>query len=180
MLKFQAGNIYDVPEKENSEVENDELFVTNVEVYQDRHLKNIKLKFTIMEKILTKRMTLWLSTSVTMRRMKVINCKDEIAQGYLMDYIKVFRDEYHLQTLYYLVLARNFSQSHQEFESELIERFGLFVKMPLLKPERNPPHKMSQNVSRYEVRSYNTEVDIWFSKAIGRPCTLLRNFGSSA
>ncbi|PHT40497.1 hypothetical protein CQW23_19351 [Capsicum baccatum] len=30
----------------------------------------------------------------------VINCKDDIAQGYLMDYIiQVFPDEYHLQTL---------------------------------------------------------------------------------
>ncbi|XP_075093076.1 molybdenum cofactor sulfurase isoform X1 [Nicotiana tabacum] len=33
---------------------------------------------------------------------------------------------------------------------------------------------------RYEVRSYNNEVDIWFSNAIGRPCTLLRNSGSQS
>ncbi|KAM3361358.1 hypothetical protein P3S68_016212 [Capsicum galapagoense] len=38
MIKFQARHIYDVPEKENSEVENDELPVTNAEVYQDTSL----------------------------------------------------------------------------------------------------------------------------------------------
>lgn len=32
--------------------------------------------------------------------LQVVNCKDEIAQGYLMDcIIQVFPDEYHLQTL---------------------------------------------------------------------------------
>ncbi|KAM3357980.1 hypothetical protein P3S68_020911 [Capsicum galapagoense] len=42
VLKFQARQIYDVPEKENSnsEVENDELSVTNVEVYQDTSLES--------------------------------------------------------------------------------------------------------------------------------------------
>ncbi|KAJ8532657.1 hypothetical protein K7X08_012580 [Anisodus acutangulus] len=33
---------------------------------------------------------------------------------------------------------------------------------------------------RYEVQSYNNEVDIWFSNAIDRPCTLLRNSGSQS
>ncbi|XP_049413615.1 molybdenum cofactor sulfurase isoform X2 [Solanum stenotomum] len=33
---------------------------------------------------------------------------------------------------------------------------------------------------RYEVRSYNNEVDIWFSRAIDRPCTLLRNSSSQS
>lgn len=36
------------------------------------------------------------------------------------------------------------------------------------------------DLSRYEVRSYNNEVDIWFSNAIGRPCTLLRSSGSQS
>ncbi|PHT30379.1 hypothetical protein CQW23_30043 [Capsicum baccatum] len=40
VLKFQARHIYDVPEKENSEVENDELLVTNAEVYQDTSLES--------------------------------------------------------------------------------------------------------------------------------------------
>ncbi|KAM3281765.1 hypothetical protein P3S67_027412 [Capsicum chacoense] len=40
MLKFQAGHIYDVPEKQNSEVENNELLVRNVEVYQDTSLES--------------------------------------------------------------------------------------------------------------------------------------------
>lgn len=37
---------------------------------------------------------------------QVVNCKDEIAQGYLMDcIIQVFPDEYHLQTLETLLAA---------------------------------------------------------------------------
>ncbi|XP_059284298.1 molybdenum cofactor sulfurase isoform X1 [Lycium ferocissimum] len=40
--------------------------------------------------------------------------------------------------------------------------------------------KMDIQNHRYEVRSYNNEVDNWFSKAIGRPCTLLRNSGSQS
>ncbi|KAM3359737.1 hypothetical protein P3S68_019448 [Capsicum galapagoense] len=40
MLKFQARHIYDVPEKENLEVEIDEFPVTNAEVYQDTSLKS--------------------------------------------------------------------------------------------------------------------------------------------
>ncbi|KAM3287709.1 protein like [Capsicum chacoense] len=40
MLKFQARHIYDVLEKENSELENDELPITNAEVYQDTSLES--------------------------------------------------------------------------------------------------------------------------------------------
>ncbi|CAN4103814.1 unnamed protein product [Withania somnifera] len=40
--------------------------------------------------------------------------------------------------------------------------------------------KMNIQNHRYEVGSYNNEVDIWFSKAIDRPCTLLRNCGSQS
>ncbi|KAM3265739.1 hypothetical protein P3L10_002733 [Capsicum annuum] len=42
VLKFQARQIYDMPEKKNSnsEVENDELSITNVEVYQDTSLES--------------------------------------------------------------------------------------------------------------------------------------------
>ncbi|KAF3651736.1 40S ribosomal protein S6 [Capsicum annuum] len=40
MLKLQARHIYDVPKKENLEVENDEFPVTNAEVYQDTSLKS--------------------------------------------------------------------------------------------------------------------------------------------
>ncbi|PHT76306.1 hypothetical protein T459_19828 [Capsicum annuum] len=40
VLKFQARHIYDVPEKENSKIENNELPVTNVEVYQDTSLES--------------------------------------------------------------------------------------------------------------------------------------------
>lgn len=36
------------------------------------------------------------------------------------------------------------------------------------------------DLGRYEVRSYNNEVDIWFSRAIDRPCMLLRNSGSQS
>lgn len=32
---------------------------------------------------------------------------------------------------------------------------------------------------RYKVYSYDNETNSWFSKAIGRPCTLLRYSGSS-
>lgn len=32
---------------------------------------------------------------------------------------------------------------------------------------------------RYEVQSYKNEVNIWFSNAIGRPCTLFRCFSSN-
>ena len=39
MLKFQDRHLYDVPEKENSEAEIDELHVTNAEVYQDISLE---------------------------------------------------------------------------------------------------------------------------------------------
>lgn len=43
---------------------------------------------------------------------QVVNCKDEIAQYYLMDcIIQVFPDDYHLQTLeHFSVLALNCSQ----------------------------------------------------------------------
>ncbi|PHU09242.1 putative adenylate kinase 7, mitochondrial [Capsicum chinense] len=42
---------------------------------------------------------------------KVINCKDEIAQGYLMDYIiQVFPDEYRLKTLETLLVLPEFFQ----------------------------------------------------------------------
>ncbi|PHT40195.1 26S protease regulatory subunit S10B -like protein B [Capsicum baccatum] len=44
VLKFQARHIYDVPEKENSEAENDELFVTNIKVYQDTLHEEYKVK----------------------------------------------------------------------------------------------------------------------------------------
>ncbi|PHU20003.1 hypothetical protein BC332_11154 [Capsicum chinense] len=40
VLKFQSRHIYDVPEKENSDVENNELPVTNAEVYQDTSLES--------------------------------------------------------------------------------------------------------------------------------------------
>ncbi|KAF3662503.1 putative late blight resistance protein -like protein R1B-14-like isoform X1 [Capsicum annuum] len=40
VLKFQARHIYDVPEKENLEVENDEFLVTNAEVYHDTSLES--------------------------------------------------------------------------------------------------------------------------------------------
>lgn len=36
------------------------------------------------------------------------------------------------------------------------------------------------DLGRYEVTSYNNEVDIWFSRAIDRPCTLLRNSDSQS
>ncbi|KAL0324074.1 UNVERIFIED_CONTAM: Vacuolar protein sorting-associated protein 35B [Sesamum calycinum] len=40
---------------------------------------------------------------------QIVNCKDELAQYYLMDcIIQVFPDEYHLQTLETLLLALNF------------------------------------------------------------------------
>ena len=32
---------------------------------------------------------------------------------------------------------------------------------------------------RYKVYSYNNETNAWFTKAIGRPCTLLRYSGST-
>ncbi|KAI5332642.1 hypothetical protein L3X38_022771 [Prunus dulcis] len=35
------------------------------------------------------------------------------------------------------------------------------------------------NGQRYEVQSYKNEVNIWFSNAIGRPCTLFRCFSSN-
>ncbi|KAF7824910.1 molybdenum cofactor sulfurase isoform X1 [Senna tora] len=35
------------------------------------------------------------------------------------------------------------------------------------------------NGQRYKVDSYNEEIDAWFSKAIGKPCTLLRNSSSN-
>ncbi|KAM3303504.1 hypothetical protein P3S67_014534 [Capsicum chacoense] len=40
VLKFQARHIYNIPKKENSEVENDELIVTNAEVYQATSLES--------------------------------------------------------------------------------------------------------------------------------------------
>ncbi|KAH0715193.1 hypothetical protein KY284_008098 [Solanum tuberosum] len=40
VLKFQDRHLYDVPEKENSEPERDELHITNDEVYQDISLEN--------------------------------------------------------------------------------------------------------------------------------------------
>ncbi|KAM3247974.1 protein like [Capsicum annuum] len=46
MLKFQARHIYDIPEKENinSEVENDELPATNVELYQDTSFEKYEVE----------------------------------------------------------------------------------------------------------------------------------------
>lgn len=32
-------------------------------------------------------------------------------------------------------------------------------------------------LTRYEVRGHCKEVDIWFSNAVGRPCTLVRSYG---
>ncbi|WMV24680.1 hypothetical protein MTR67_018065 [Solanum verrucosum] len=40
VLKFQDRHLYDVPEKENSKVESDELHIANDEVYQDISLEN--------------------------------------------------------------------------------------------------------------------------------------------
>lgn len=39
--------------------------------------------------------------------------------------------------------------------------------------------KIKLNGQRYEVQSYKNEVNIWFSNAIGRPCTLFRCFSSN-
>ena len=51
---------------------------------------------------------------------QVVNCKDEIAQCYLMDcIIQVFPDEYHLQTLETLLGA--FPQLQVDFASRLGE-----------------------------------------------------------
>ncbi|KAA8527170.1 hypothetical protein F0562_008601 [Nyssa sinensis] len=36
------------------------------------------------------------------------------------------------------------------------------------------------HAQRYEAQGYNDEVNIWFSKAVGRPCTLLRCSGSKS
>ncbi|KAK4493014.1 hypothetical protein RD792_000013 [Penstemon davidsonii] len=33
-------------------------------------------------------------------------------------------------------------------------------------------------LNRYEVQFYRNEIDIWFSNAVGRPCTLVRSSGS--
>ncbi|WMV51002.1 hypothetical protein MTR67_044387 [Solanum verrucosum] len=40
VLKFQDRHLYDVPEKENSKAESDELHIANYEVYQDISLEN--------------------------------------------------------------------------------------------------------------------------------------------
>lgn len=36
--------------------------------------------------------------------------------------------------------------------------------------------KLSIFLSRYEVGGYWNEIDIWFSNAVGRPCTLVRSY----
>lgn len=66
----------------------------------------------------------------------------------------------------------------------------LFVESPRCKEKLQIELKSSRLVTgrdemdiqnhRYEVRSYNNEVDIWFSRAIDRPCMLLRNSGSQS
>ena len=49
VLKFEDRHLYDVPEKENSETENDELHITNDEVYQDVSLE--KVQFSMIQMI---------------------------------------------------------------------------------------------------------------------------------
>lgn len=61
---------------------------------------------------------------------QVVNCKDELAQYYLMDcIIQVFPDEYHLQTLEILLGACPQLQvcSILSFISELFYRFNVVI-----------------------------------------------------
>ncbi|KAL3333767.1 hypothetical protein AABB24_033701 [Solanum stoloniferum] len=78
----------------------------------------------------------------------------------------------YISTLIDLNLGKLFVESPRCKEKLQIE-----LKSSSLVTERD---EMDIQNHRYEVRSYNNEVDIWFSRAIDRPCTLLRNSGSQS
>ncbi|XP_015082926.1 molybdenum cofactor sulfurase [Solanum pennellii] len=78
----------------------------------------------------------------------------------------------YISTLIDLNLGKLFVESPRCKEKLQIE-----LKFSSLVTERD---EMDIQNHRYEVTSYNNEVDIWFSRAIDRPCTLLRNSGSQS
>ncbi|NP_001234144.1 molybdenum cofactor sulfurase [Solanum lycopersicum] len=78
----------------------------------------------------------------------------------------------YISTLIDLNLGKLFVESPRCKEKLQIE-----LKSSSLVTERD---EMDIQNHRYEVTSYNNEVDIWFSRAIDRPCTLLRNSDSQS